>query len=183
MNELVDYSISKNYGQALFELADDAGALDGSFEELCFVNEVIDSDLEFSSFLRAPFVPVADKIRVINKSFGDKISELVLNFLSVLIKNNRVNELDGVKDYYLVRLDESKGVLHAEVTVDREITEETEKELVKKLESGTGKKIKLEKKVDPSILGGIIINCHGKVVDNSVKGALKRAIRHIKEIK
>lgn len=183
MNELRDHSLAKAYGQAVFDLAVEADALETSFEQIDFVDKVLAENTEFGNFLIAPFVPVKEKIKLVNKTFEDKLSETILNFLCVLIKNNRTAIFHNIKKYFEEKFDQSRGYLHASVTLDRQLDQAGEMELRKKLEDVTGKKIKMQKMIDPSILGGVIIKCNGKVVDNSVKGALERAVKHIKAIK
>ncbi len=183
MNELNDYSMSKAYGQAVFDLAAESDMLDQSFEQLCFIQEVFKQNPDFENFLKAPFISFKKKADLVDTAFSNRLSQTILNFLHILIKNDRIAIFENIKDYFLKELDENKGLLHVQITVDRELDDQSRTELIEELRSATKKEIKLEKRIDPSLLGGIIINCQGRVVDNSVKGALKRAVKHIKGIK
>lgn len=183
MNELDDYSLAKAYGQAMFDLASEAGSVDALCGELDFISEVMRTEQEFGSFVHTPFISSREKIQVIISVFKDKISDMTLDFLCVLSKNGRFGIFDEIKKYYGKKLDEYHGLVHAELIVDRQMDEQAVEKVKQKLERSIGKKVKVEMIVDPSILGGVIINCRGKVIDNSVRGALKRAISHIKGIR
>lgn len=183
MNELDDYCLAKAYGQAMFELALEAGSADALCSELDFISEVLLADQDLVNFLQTPFISSSEKIHVIVSVFKEKISDVMLDFLCVLSKNTRFGVFEQIRKYYKKKLDEYHGLVHAELTVDRNMDEIVVEKVKLKLEHAIGKKVKVEMIVDPSILGGVIISCRGKVIDNSVRGALKRAVSHIKGIR
>ncbi len=183
MNELDDYSLAKAYGQAMFELALEAGSAEALCDELDFISEVLHAEQELGYFLHTPFISSREKIQVITSIFKEKISDMTLDFLCVLSKNARFGTFEPIRQYYRKKLDEHHGLVHAELIVDRQMDEQAIEKVKQKLEHTIGKKVKVEMIVDPSILGGVIINCRGKVIDNSVRGALRRAVSHIKGIR
>jgi F-type H+-transporting ATPase subunit delta len=98
------------------------------------------------------------------------------------MKKGQISQLIDIQKEYNRLVDEHKGIVFVEVTVDREPGEKGRDELLKKLSKASGKQVKMKGNVRPEILGGMIIRQGDVLIDNSIKKALEGAVERIKGI-
>lgn len=175
--------ISLTYGEALFEVALEKNTLNETFEEIKLVKEALGSNKEFIRFLNHPKIPKKEKIQVIENIFQGKVSDDVTGFLVIIVEKERYDKIDEILDYFIAKVMEYKKIGVAKITTALELTKEQEEKLLKKL-LDTTKYIQFEinYKVDPSIIGGIIIQIGDRVVDGSIKTKLAHFVKKLKKI-
>ncbi|MEC9485092.1 MAG: ATP synthase F1 subunit delta [Candidatus Izemoplasma sp.] len=164
------------YAEALFSLANEAKKADNIYPLFDTVLTQIDRDSHI--FLTHPNVPKEDKKTVIAKMSED---ELFRHFLFVLIDNNRLNELNNIKDEYKTILDKQNKLL--EVTVySRKNLSDTEKDrVIKDLKQKTNRDISLKNVVDESIVGGLRIEYEGYILDDTINNYLHSLKANLKK--
>jgi|GEM_PF-272123 len=175
---------SKNYAQALIELAKDNASLkDTFFNEIKEINLAFNKVTNTKKTFESPAISKEEKKSIITKLFKGKINETLFNFLNVLIENNRFSLLEEIQSQYLTLLNKSKGVLVAEVYSAHEIDDATVKALVETLHSNSsiGKinDIVIEKKIDTSLIGGLKLKINDLVYDGSIKSRLEGLKRRL----
>jgi F-type H+-transporting ATPase subunit delta len=97
----------------------------------------------------------------------------VANFVDLLIDRNRLPILDELIDAYQRFLDERLGIVRARVTAARSLDVAQQRELGAKLEKITGKQVRMEVAVDPSLIGGVIAQVGSTVYDGSIRQQLQ----------
>lgn len=165
-------SVEKIYSDALYELAAEQNAVETVNGELKALAAVFDENPELVKLLCAPTVPNDEKLKVISNIFGGRVSETVYNFLCLLTEKGRAAYLSKIADSFRKKYNELAGIAEVTVTTSTELSPTLEKKLADKLEKVFGKKISMIKKVDPSILGGVVISCGGTLMDGSVRAKL-----------
>jgi F-type H+-transporting ATPase subunit delta len=179
MSESVGHVIREIYCEVIFELAEEAGHLEDVMEDLSAVSKIMQDDHEFAALLYSPTVKPNEKSDVIHRVFQGKLHDLTLDFLCVLAKRNRMNSLFGIHGKYETMYD----IHHNRRLVEVTLAEEPDQDEIERIKADLTKAIKSEVKltidIDPSIIGGIIIKKDGKVVDNSLKTALSRAVMSV----
>jgi F-type H+-transporting ATPase subunit delta len=103
-----------------------------------------------------------------------KIRQTTANFLRILLKNQRLAELPQVNAKLDQVLDERSGVISAQVTSARPVSDSIKRALEEKLADITGKRIRLSFGTDESLLGGIVTRIGSTIYDGSVRSQLKR---------
>ena len=103
------------------------------------------------------------------------------NFLRLLSRNGRLGGLDVVIKAFRGELDRRRGIITAEITTARNIGEEERRSLVESLERATGKTVRAQWKVDPSLIGGASVKLGDRVVDGSVRAQLEQIRRRMAE--
>lgn len=176
-----DESIARNYAEALFEVARRREALDAFEEGLEAVAELLDENREFRLFLETPRVADADRKGVIRSVFGDVLPGPLLNFLLVTIDKRRQRLLPAIFDEFRALLDDHQGRAHVEVTVARELGEEGTEELRRELSRFLDAEAVPHMRVDPRLLGGIVIRTGDTVYDGSLRRRLEGMSRKLKE--
>ncbi len=174
------YSISKRYTKAFYELAAKDGKIEQRLEELKAFQQVYDESEQLKAVLESFKATKEDKKKLL-AMVCDKLelSTITKNFLLVLVEKNRIAILPEVIDLYHQRQNEEKGIVRASLITPFELVAEVEADVKEKLARLVGKKIELQKEVDPSILGGFIARIGDTLMDFSTKNQLIKMTRHI----
>ncbi|KAL9272054.1 ATP synthase subunit O, mitochondrial-like protein [Drosera capensis] len=175
---------SGNYASALYLAAVKANALDKVESELYTLVEAIKNSPTFSQFTKDLSVPSDVRVKAINDICAQaKFSDVAKNFLVVLAENARLRHIDTIAKRFTELAMAHKGEVQAIVSTVIPLPAEEEKELKETLQEiiGQGKKVKLEQKVDPSILGGLVVEFERKVFDMSIRTRAKQMERFLRE--
>ena len=167
--------IAKNYAQALIELANNDLILQEAFlSEIDAINESINQTKGAKELFEIPTIPEDEKKDLIKKLFDGKISQKILNFMFLLIDNNRFNTLSEIQNQLIKLVNKAKGIVVAEVSSAFEIDSATLESLRQKLESLLVKeKITIKSKIEPDLIGGLKVKINDLVYDGSIKGRLE----------
>lgn len=160
--------IAEKYSQAFFDLAKDQQLLEPLEEDLLYVREVLADHPELRSFLGNPVIEAGEKRGLIGKIFKDAIQKLTLQFLYVMINRRRESCIIEAIDGYVAKSREARNIQMVKVLAAAPLTEAEEEKLKNRLESLTGKTIMLEIRLDPSLLGGMVIQIGDTYIDASV---------------
>jgi len=165
--------IGKEYGTAVFMLACEENATELYAQALATVNEAFLANPGYMDFLASPSIPIGERIAALNEAFANHIPEQVLSFLQLLCQRGRISGFFAAVSEYNALLDASKKVSTVVVTSATELDAEQKQKLIKKLESMCSGKVNAEYQVDRSLIGGMIIDMDGKVIDGSVRTRLQ----------
>lgn len=165
--------ISKKYAMALFEIAREKGKMEEYLKQLGEIVKIFTEEMKFFEILNNPFIERSEKKELVEKVFKRLLDSDVLNFLMLLVEKNRQSLVDEIFREYLALLDEEKNILHVTAITAVPMLEEDKVELTKKLEGLTGKTVVLQNKVEPDIIGGMIIKVKDKLIDGSIRGRLR----------
>jgi F-type H+-transporting ATPase subunit delta len=165
--------IAARYASALFEIADDRHVLDETARDLETLKRLLASSPELRDALRSPVFETAQQgaaIVAIAKSVG--VSQVVLNFLGVLAHNRRLFALEAVADAFLAELAARRGEMTVDVTSAQPLTDDQSRRLTEKLNHTLAAKVRLVAKVDPGLLGGLVVKIGSKLIDSSIRTKL-----------
>lgn len=169
--------IAKRYAQALFELGKEENVLDTLHAELKVVAEIVSTEKDLRNILCHPQISSEEKKEILVKLFQGRTHQLTLNFLLLLTDRKRENFLVEIVEEFERVIREEKNISIAQVITAVELDEEQKSKLQAKLTQMTGKeKVELETKVDPSILGGIIVKMGNLLMDDSI-------VRHLASLR
>jgi F-type H+-transporting ATPase subunit delta len=129
------------------------------------------------SVLRNPQVESSVKAQVMADMVGDAEDELLRNFLRLVAEKGRIGEIEEIAREFdrLVALDERR--LNVELTTAIELSEDEAQGIVKQIEKATGRTVAAERRVDPNLIGGLVLQADSLRVDASVRGRIER-LRH-----
>ena len=168
-----------NYAGALFSLAEEANCTKEILEDLSALSEILDGQREYITLLDTPSVSKEEKCALIDSAFGENVNEYTLNFLKLLAERRAVRNFFDCKSEYVKQYNKANNIECAVVITATEMSDETASRLTEKLERMTGKKIMLERKVDKSIIGGMILRMENTQTDASVKTKLDELSKQI----
>ncbi|KAA8520247.1 hypothetical protein F0562_014503 [Nyssa sinensis] len=175
---------SGNYASALYLAAVKANALDKVESELLDFVEALKRSPTFILFVKDLSAQRDTRVKAINGICDEaKFSEVTKNFLVILAENGRLRHIETIAKRFVELTMAHKGEVKAIVTTVIPLPLEEEKELKETLQDiiGHGKKVKLEQKIDPSILGGIVVEFGQKVLDMSIKTRARQMERFLRE--
>jgi F-type H+-transporting ATPase subunit delta len=161
------------YGEALFEAASDAGAGARVQEDLAALGGALGSSRELVRVLVNPAFPDAGKKRIL-AGLAREAHPLTQNALQLLVDRGRISSLPDVIDAYGDRFGAAERHLEVELTTAIAIDDEQAEGLRARLAESTGRGVSLTRRVDPAILGGIVLRVRDLLIDASVRGRLEK---------
>jgi F-type H+-transporting ATPase subunit delta len=167
-----DATIARNYAQALLALARKAEDLAAWGRMIDDVANAIERDDRLRRFLEAPQISAAQKNAVLAKAFEDRAPRLFLRFLQRLVMNRRQMLIPEIANEYRDLVDEVEGRVHAQVTLAKPVDEEQRAAIARQLTHTLGQPVVPEVRINPNILGGIIVRVGDRVMDGSVRRRL-----------
>lgn len=169
-------SVENVYSTALFELCEEQGTLDNTYQELSQVSGVIfdGTQSEFVEMLSSPLIPFADKQKALENVFGGRVSDTVLDFLCVVTQKGRIKQLPAITQELKKLYHEKNNILEVTATTVHPLSPALREKLINKLSSVSGKSIILHEKQDKTILGGIVLRYGNTEIDSSVKSKLDK---------
>jgi F-type H+-transporting ATPase subunit delta len=164
------------YARSLFQAARDRGKLDVVDRELGeFVVAIADVP-QLRNVLSNPELDAADKAAVLGEILADA-DELTRNFVLLVTEKGRATELEEIHRELEALVAAEQRRLTVELTTAFELSDEEADSILKKIEAASGRGVEATRKVDPSLIGGIVLQAGSMRVDASVKGRLDR-LRH-----
>lgn len=167
------------YATSLLELGLEENCLDGLFEELQGLRQVFDENPDFLKLLSTPVIAKAEKIRMLTQVFAGKISPYLQNLMEILVDKSRFSSFMEIAEEFRRLYNKHNNIQETVATTAIPLSAELAKKLTAKLETITGKKILLQNRVDPSILGGVIIQMDNDQLDDSVRARIDRLKKQI----
>lgn len=164
------------YAGALFELAREKGELEERKAEAELLLDVLDREKRIGRVLVSPRVTASRKTSFVREVFGDHFSRDLRSFVLLLVEKNRQVFLREMLGTFVELCEEEKGDLRGRVTTAAPLAEEDAAALVEELSRRAGRRVILEKTVDPQLLGGGVL----RIGDILADGSLRRRIRELR---
>lgn len=173
---MVEGSIARRYAKALLEIGREENQVDRFGDDLeRFARLLKTGGGEVGNVMSNPVFTLSERRKVLDGLLpGLALHPHTLNFLRLLLDKDRFAALDGIVREYRALADDEAGRVRALVTTAAELTPATREAVTRALAQSTGKKVVLETKVDPSLLGGLVAHVGGRVYDASLRTRLDR---------
>ena len=167
--------LAERYAAALFDLADERRLLDAVAGDLRELRAMLHESADFARLLRSPVVSRADQAKAV-AALAERaaLSGLTRDFLGLVAKNRRLFAVPAMIEAYLKKLAERRGEVTAEVTVAQPLTEARQTALLEQLRRTVGARVVVDLRVDPGLLGGMIVKIGSRMVDASLNSRLQR---------
>jgi len=170
----INSQVVEPYAQALMSVARSHDIAEPVGEDVRALLNLMQSE-QLCNFLANPFVQAEDKKAVLNRIVGEGTSPYLRNFLMLLVDRRRILLLEPICQQYLALLRQLNQTVLAEVTSAVELTEEQQQAVREKVKSMiNAREVELETKLDPDLIGGVIIKVGSQVIDASLRGQLRR---------
>jgi F-type H+-transporting ATPase subunit delta len=170
--------IGQVYARALFEAAMENGVLDPIQEQLSIWADALGENKQLQTFFFSPRFSSTEKKDAIRKII-DGGDERFLNFLELLAERHRLPATFRIRRAFDELWREEHKLLPVEVTSAVQLDEALVSSIGERIETQTGRRIELTSRVDPDIIGGLVLRVGNKVLDASIHGRLERLRRQI----
>jgi F-type H+-transporting ATPase subunit delta len=172
---LSSQTVARRYAAALADVIIERGEESKVQEELTAWEKMILGNGPLLEAFSNPTVVYQQKEKVLNELIArTKVRQTTANFLRVLLRNQRLDELPQVNARLAQILDERSGVVSARVISARPVSESIKASLSEKLGGMTGKRIRLSFDTDETLIGGIVTRIGSTIYDGSVRDQLRR---------
>ena len=161
------------YAEALLAAAGEKGRLAEVREDLADFAAAVEESPELRSFLRNPQIEPPVKREVLASLVGDA-EELVRNFLLLVAEKGRIAEIEEIHSEFERLIAQQARVLELELTTAVELSDEEAAQLVRRIEDAAGRRVEATRRVNPDIIGGIVVQAGSRRLDASVRGRLNR---------
>lgn len=164
--------VARRYARALYEDAEAVSKTSAVDDDMTLVSDALDASDELARFFRSPVISRDRKKQIARSLFADRVDELTLDFLEMLVRKQREDIFPRIADAYRVLRNEQLGVVEATARSARDLSVEEQEELATSLGRLTGKKVKLHVETDERLIGGVVIRVGDTVYDGSVRHQL-----------
>jgi ATP synthase F1 delta subunit len=161
------------YAEALFEAAKEHGRLHEVREELADFVAAVHDVLELRGVLRNPQLDPKAKVDVLTDLLGGA-DELLRNFLLLATEKGRIGEIEAIGAEFERLMAREERRLTVELTTAKALSDEEATAIVRQIEEASGRQVEATRRVDPSLIGGIVLRAGSMRVDASVRGRLER---------
>lgn len=164
--------VARNYADTLLELARRHGgpaAVDEYLETIGRAADLLRREPRVREFLETPRIGAHEKKRVMRAAFGGRVPEMFLRFLLVLVENRRQALIPQIAEAYRDRVDELMGRVRVSVTLAEEPDAALQQSIATSLERRLGRTVIAQYRVDPALIGGVVVRVGDEVLDGSVR--------------
>ena len=163
----------RTYARSLFQAAREQKRLEQVRDELTDFVATVEEVPELRAMLENPQLEPRAKVSLLERLLGES-DELVRNFLLVLADKGRSGQVAEIAREFEELVAQEEGVLNVELTTAVELSDKEFEQLVKRIEKSSGRTVQAERKVDPNLIGGLVLQVGSLRLDASVRGRLER---------
>ncbi|MDX2213302.1 MAG: ATP synthase F1 subunit delta [Oculatellaceae cyanobacterium bins.114] len=174
-DNLVASQILEPYAKALMSVAQSNDLVDRFGEDVNFLLDLLKQSSELGDFLANPLLSADAKKSVLTQLASETVHPFAMNFLRVLVDRRRIAFLGGVCQQYQALLRQLRQTVLADVTSAVELNDSQKESIRHKVVELTGaQRVELDTRIDPNLIGGVIIKVGSQVIDASLRGQLRR---------
>jgi len=167
--------LAERYAAALFDLADERRILDEAAANLRQLKAMMTESVELSRLIRSPILSREEQGKaVVALAERAGFAALVRDFLAVVARNRRLFAVPAMIEAYLDNLAERRGEVTAEVAAAQPLSTTQIDLLREQLRRSVGRQVAIDVKVDPGLIGGMIVKVGSRMIDGSIRSKLQR---------
>ena len=171
---MIGSKISRRYAKALLSLGEEDGQYVQYGENLKEFARFCKENDEFFRVVSSRLFKVEDRKKILESILQkSNLSEMVNNFLELLIDKNRIGAISEISEYYSKLTDEISNITRAEIYTAKPLNQETLSRLEKVLSSLLAKEVKTQVNEDKALIGGLLVKVGDLVLDGSIKAQLE----------
>jgi F-type H+-transporting ATPase subunit delta len=176
--------VADRYASALFDLAREANSVDAVKADLDNLGRLLEESADLRRLVRSPVFSTDEQLRAVTAVLeAAQLGTLTTNFVKVVVKNRRLFALPGMIEGFARLVARQRGEVTADVTSAEPLSETQSGALSEALQASLGKAVALRAKVDPGLIGGLIVRVGSRMIDTSLRtklNALKIAMREVR---
>jgi F-type H+-transporting ATPase subunit delta len=163
---------ASRYAKSLLSLAVEQKVLDTAYSDMKLIDDTCDQNRELQALLKSPVIKGDKKQAVMNAVFGAKLSPITAGFIKLIIQHRREDMLHEIADSFVKQYKAHKNIGVAEVITAAPLKADAKNKLMEVLRKQEGREMEIVEKVDPSLIGGLIVRIGDKQFDGSISRKL-----------
>lgn len=171
--------VAGRYSKALLDLALEQKTLEEAKNDALVVLDAIKESRDLRNLLMSPVVKPSQKNTILTEVFGKHVSELTMRFVQLVVKHGRDKDMDTIFDQFMNQYREHMNIVEVEVTTSTKVSATVIADIVKKLESSTGKTVEVVESVDEDLIGGYVVDMKNYRLDASLATGMKKLKREL----
>ncbi|MFK8039634.1 MAG: ATP synthase F1 subunit delta [Crocinitomicaceae bacterium] len=165
--------VASRYAKSLLDLSIEQNSVEKVNNDMVSLSEICAESKDFVNLLNNPIIHTTKKVDVFKALFNGKMEAISVDFLNLITKNNRANILPSIADSFIKLYKAHKGVVDVIITSAESLDADTKSKILDKIKSSIKDgEVLLVEKIDPTLLGGFIVNIEDKQIDASVASQL-----------
>lgn len=170
---MASFRIATRYAKSLIQLAQEKNVLEEVFADIKNIDNVLDTTPELRTFFKSPIINTDKKLAIAEKLFKGKSSDMVYQFVILLIKKGRESNFHDIVNAFITQYNTLKGVTPVKLITATKMESGLVNTIVKNLKAKEFlKDVELVEEVDPELIGGFILKYDDKMIDSSVRRRL-----------
>jgi F-type H+-transporting ATPase subunit delta len=168
-------ALAARYAAALFELADEQKKIDAVAADLARLKAMIADSADLLNLLRSPVLTRDVQGRAM-ASVCERagLGDLVKRFVALIAANRRLFALPAMIDAFLAELARRRGEVRAQVAAAQPLSDKQQAALTDAIRKVVGGKVAIDVKIDPALIGGLVVRVGSRMIDSSLKSKLQR---------
>ena len=171
--------VSRRYARALLSLALENNILEEAYQDMILISHAFSYEKELKVVLQSPIIREVKKQNILRKLFGEKVHPLILHYILIIARKRRAALLDGISRQFIAEYKAHLNIEPVRVTTAFPIDDPMREKVLVVARGFTSKTIEFKEKVDPSIIGGFILDLGDRRYDASIKRKLNDLKKHL----
>ena len=171
MSEL---TVAARYAKALIDLAGEQNLVPVIKDDMELFLKTLKANPELKAVLGNPIISESKKVKILDEIFVTKVNKVSISFFKLMVNKGRGEVLYTTAGEYINLYDIQNHIVHASVVSASALSEANKKKMIADVEAATGCTVKLQVKVDPSLIGGFVLTVGDRQVDTSIANDLKQ---------
>jgi|YNPMSStandDraft_2_1061718.scaffolds.fasta_scaffold01376_6 F-type H+-transporting ATPase subunit delta len=174
--------VGRRYAIALYDIAKAQNKVADFAKDCDFIATTLNNSKELLRAVKSPIINQEKKSALLKAVFSGRVGKPLEDALALLVQKGRAPIIPDVMKEFQAILNEESGIMIAQVESAIELSEAEKQAIAKKLEAISGKKIQIENKINPSLIGGFTARIGDTVIDGSVKHKLERLREELRQV-
>lgn len=171
---MANWQVASRYAQSLFQLALEKGILEQIYKDIVAFNQTLIDHPTLSDALQSPILSHQEKWHILQKLFGQKVSDLGMRFFKMVVQKHRETLLPVINSCFLKQYDHYQAIKTAHITTTFTLSKDLLTQFKKLVQNMSPcKEVNLVQHIKPSILGGFILQVEDKRLDESLSTKLR----------
>jgi len=166
--------LAREYGSGLYALTEEEKISPAVLEEMQLLCQCFRAQPDFLRLLSNMSLSKEERVGILDHAFRGQVHPYLLNFLKILCERGALGEIYGCEEAFRALYYQDYGVVEAHVTTGVPLNEDQRARMIEKLGAMSGKKIALIEKVDPKVIGGVLLEMNGQRYDDTIRHRLQK---------
>lgn len=171
--------VASRYAKSLLDLSKEQNVLEAVKNDITEFQRIVKENISLHTMLKSPVVNNGDKIAVLKKVFEQSFNKMTISFLAIVVRKNRSAVLESISEAFLQQYNDFNNIISATVKTAQAIDAAVTAEVTQFIEKQSGKKVALTTIIDPSLIGGLVIQIGDNLYDASISGKINKVKQNL----